>query len=531
MRRNWLVLLIVCLAVVMMAVLPGCRSKPPADDPGTPGDEPKVGALPIGKAGTYDFKVADLTWEKVKDPVNASLSEMKDLNAIETDPAENKPDFSKVTGGGVYIVDGNSKGNLNIGSIKWAGASENVEDVFEEFPEGTDSYGIIQGGKINVVSSPDTGYAWTAYCADWDTGANLAQMDQWYDGRIKMYGSEDKHKGGAAEDTFIKEGSYVYTIFTAGPEMKDGTPDADWTPGEPDKELDMTEGSVVIEFLGESDSTLAYPVLIKLLLRDANGDWYVGAPVGDDEPGDDPGKDPGKPEDPVAGGVDIAGEGEYTINVADLSWEKVKDPANTNMSKFATSTWGNNPNKIETESGTPDLTKVTGGGFIILESTDTNGNFFLSSIKWEGEDDEVTETFIPQDGGDYSLDVFMVQYKQYTELAISLATEYGWIGYVETCENANSVQMDKHWGGRIKFYGDDDGEDLKYGTRAGTYVYTMFVKNPEANTEPAPDSFEKELDMTNGKITVNFGAEDGGPFPIKIGLLLRDASGNWFVGK
>lgn len=302
MRRNWLVLLLVCLALIMMAVLPGCRSKKPTD----PGDDPKVGALTIDKAGTHDFKVADLTWEKVKDPVNASLSEMKaydadnpNENEIETDPKETKPDFTKVSGGGFYIVDGDSEGNIMFTSFKWEGAGDSVEDTFQGFGEKVGAYEIIQSGKIFTVSSPDSGYPWTAYSADWASGAILAQVDKYYDGRIKLYGSGDSNKGTDGEETFTAEGSYVYTIFTVGPEMKeevvgqddegedvyDAIPEADWTPGDPDKELDMTEGTVTIVF--GTESPVAYPILIKLMLRDANGDWYLGAPVGSEDPGED----------------------------------------------------------------------------------------------------------------------------------------------------------------------------------------------------------------------------------------------------
>ena len=45
----------------------------------------------------------------------------------------------------------------------------------------------------------------------------------------------------------------------------------------------MTEGSVTIEF--DKDGILAYPVIIKLLIRDGNGDWYLGgAPDGEELP-------------------------------------------------------------------------------------------------------------------------------------------------------------------------------------------------------------------------------------------------------
>jgi hypothetical protein len=57
----------------------------------------------------------------------------------------------------------------------------------------------------------------------------------------------------------------------------------------------MTEGSVSIEFL--SDDSGAYPVVIKLLVRDANGDWYLGAPAKKDEPGEEPGEEPQAPKE------------------------------------------------------------------------------------------------------------------------------------------------------------------------------------------------------------------------------------------
>lgn len=274
MRRNWLVLLLVCVAVVMMVVLPGCRSKKPSED----GD--KVSML-ISSAKTYSWKLADLAWQKVKDPMNANLNAMENLGEIEADSAAKTPDLSKVSGGGVYIVAGNSEGNMCIGSIKWSGADDKVDEGFA-FPSDAEasSYEMIQNGQINRVFSPHSGYAWTAYCPDWAEESTLAQIDKYYDGRIKLYGSKDSYKGGPEEATFIAEGAYVYSIFAKEPaEGEDLTID---------KELDMTNGSVTIEF--QTDGIPAYPAIIKLMIRDANGDWYLGGAPDEEElpPEEDP---------------------------------------------------------------------------------------------------------------------------------------------------------------------------------------------------------------------------------------------------
>ena len=267
MRRNWLVLSLVCVAVVMMAVLPGCRSKKPSED----GD--KVSML-ISSAKTYSWKLADLAWQKVKDPMNANLNAMENLDEIEADSAAKTPDLSKVSGGGVYIVAGNSEGNMCIGSIKWSGADDKVDEGFA-FPSDAEasSYEMIHNGQINRVFSPHSGYAWTAYCPDWAEESTLAQIDKYYDGRIKLYGSKDSYKGGPEEATFIAEGAYVYSIFAKEPaEGEDLTID---------KELDMTNGSVTIEF--QTDGIPAYPAIIKLMIRDANDDWYLGGAPDEEE--------------------------------------------------------------------------------------------------------------------------------------------------------------------------------------------------------------------------------------------------------
>jgi hypothetical protein len=276
-RRNWLVLLLVCVAVVMMVVLPGCRSKKPSED----GD--KVSML-ISNAKTYSWKLADLAWQKVKDPMNANLSAMENLDEIETDPTAKTPDFSKVSGGGIYIVDGQAEGNMCIGSIKWSGAGDKVDEGFA-FPSDAEasSYEMIQNGQINRVFSPHSGYAWTAYCPDWaDAGATLAQIDKYYDGRIKLYGSTDSYKGENAdpESTFVEKGAYVYTMFAKEPEEGQSLTI--------EKELDMTDGSVTIEFT--TDGEVAYPAIIKLMIRDGNGDWYLGGAPDEEElpPEEDP---------------------------------------------------------------------------------------------------------------------------------------------------------------------------------------------------------------------------------------------------
>lgn len=229
--------------------------------------------------------------------------------------------------------------------------------------------------------------------------------------------------------------------------------------------------------------------------------------------------------------VMITGAGTYTFKVANLKWEKVKDPANTNMSKLATSDYEQNPNKIETEEGTPDFSKVTGGGFIILTSGNADGNFDLRNIKFKGSSDEVDETFDKDEVGSPDSQT-MVEWQQKTNLAISKDTGYGWIAYVEDSVKANLVQLDKYYGGRIKFYGTtegDGGSPSGSGTKAGSYAYSLFAKNPVANETPA--AFDKELNMTDGEVTVDIGAEGDGAYPVEIGLLLRDASSNWFLGK
>jgi hypothetical protein len=514
-RRNWLVLFLVCLAVVMMAVLPGCRSKTPKDN----GDDDDNGTITtlINKDGTYNFKVADLTWEKVKEPVNASLSEMAQYDAdnpneneIETDPAENEPDFTKVSGGGVYIVDGNSKGNMCIGSIEWSGDGDSVKDGFEGFGED-DAYEMIQNGQINRVFSPHSGYAWTAYCPDWDdAGATLAQIDKYYDGRIKLYGSEDEYKGGSAdpESTFVEKGAYVYTMFAKEPEEGQSLTI--------EKELDMTEGSVTIEF--DKDGILAYPVIIKLLIRDGNGDWYLGgAPDGEELP---PEEDKELEDNPAPENSNLVSafvaedSGSFEVAFADLSWEQVdSEVADLLDTMEGYRDYHNSPFAmvINPESTSVDLSAVTGGGLFVNSSSDPAGQLVIKGFKWEGAEKTIDETF---EGAGWRA---LVGYNQNAKIGRSAATGYGWGAYVPVEVEANPVVLNN----QINI---GDG-----GNAPGAYAYTIFANcNLIEDDEYKVELIEEptSVDMSAGTLTVDLTVLS----PQGFKVLVRDGEGDWYLG-
>ena len=502
MRRNWLVLLLVCVAVIMMAVLPGCRSKK-TDDGG------KVSML-ISSAKNYTWKLSDLAWQKVKDQGNDNLNAMENLDVIETDPGAKNPDLSKVSGGGVYIVNGNAKGNMCIGSIEWSGDGDKVDDGFHGFPAGESSRPMIQDGAINVVYSPNSGYAWTAYCPDWaDGGATLAQIDEYYNGRIKLYGSEDPYKGENAdsESTFIEEGAYVYTIFAKEP--------AEGEDPAIDKELDMTNGSMTIEF--QTDGIPAYPAIIKLMIRDANGDWYLGsAPDEEELPPEEELEledEPFPANSKLVSAFTAEESDSFEVKLADLSWEQVgSDLADLLNSAEGYRSWEGSPfgMVIDPESTSVDLSAVTGGGLLINASVKRDDLLVIKGVKWEG-DDTVDETFA---GTAWRA---LVGWKQNAKLQISPATGYFWGAYMPLVEETNSVvinnQINIQEGGNV----------------SGTYVYTIFAEcEPVADDEYAVNLTEdpKAVDMSGGTLTVDLTVLS----PVGLKVLVRDADGNWFLG-
>jgi hypothetical protein len=488
----------------MMVVLPGCRSKKPSED----GD--KVSML-ISSAKNYTWKLSDLAWQKVKDPGNANLNAMDNLDAIETDPGAKTPDLSKVSGGGVYIVNGNAKGNMCFGSIEWSGAGDKVDEGFA-FPSDAEasSYEMIQNGQINRVFSPHSGYAWTAYCPDWaDGGATLAQIDEYYNGRIKLYGSEDPYKGENAdsESTFIEEGAYVYTIFAKEP--------AEGEDPAIDKELDMTNGSMTIEF--QTDGIPAYPAIIKLMIRDANGDWYLGsAPDEEELPPEEELEledEPFPANSKLVSAFTAEESDSFEVKLADLSWEQVgSDLADLLNSAEGYRSWEGSPfgMVIDPESTSVDLSAVTGGGLLINASVKRDDLLVIKGVKWEG-DDTVDETFA---GTAWRA---LVGWKQNAKLQISPATGYFWGAYMPLVEETNSVvinnQINIQEGGNV----------------SGTYVYTIFAEcEPVADDEYAVNLTEdpKAVDMSGGTLTVDLTVLS----PVGLKVLVRDADGNWFLG-
>lgn len=502
MRRNWLVLLMVCLAVVMMAVLPGCRSKKPS------GGGPSTA---IGKAGTYTFKLADLAWEKVEEPANENMSKMmvyaageENPNAIETDAEATDPDFSKVSGGGLYIESAhNLDGSLDLRAIKWSGAGAEVDETFDENEaRDPDATAMIKNGATRLAVSVDSELGWIAYNPDYaaeDAGeGEFAQMDKYYGGRIKFYGAVGDYSG-------IAEGTYAYTMFAKDP-----------TAGEVpeiDTELDMTSGSVTMVFASEASP---WPVLIKLLIRDANGDWYLGG-VQEDLPDPTPTPPPVEQEDPLENSNTAAAfvadaNGSFDVDFADLAWEQVdSDLASLLNTMEGYDGYENSPFAmvIDPDSTTPDLSAVTGGGLFVNSSSDPTSELCISGLKWAGNV-EIDEPF-PQEEHPWSP---IVEHKQHSNIQPSPITGFGWGAYTPLVAENNSICMDHHWSGRIQIY---DGANI-----GGSYIYTIF-------DESGGNSATETVNMTAGTLTVSFSGP-GTCYPQGFKILVRDADDDWYLG-
>jgi hypothetical protein len=397
-----------------------------------------------------------------------------------------------------------------IGSIEWSGDGDSVKDGFEGFGED-DAYEMIQNGQINRVFSPHSGYAWTAYCPDWDdAGATLAQIDKYYDGRIKLYGSEDEYKGGSAdpESTFVEKGAYVYTMFAKEPEEGQSLTI--------EKELDMTEGSVTIEF--DKDGILAYPVIIKLLIRDGNGDWYLGgAPDGEELP---PEEDKELEDNPAPENSNLVSafvaedSGSFEVAFADLSWEQVdSEVADLLDTMEGYRDYHNSPFAmvINPESTSVDLSAVTGGGLFVNSSSDPAGQLVIKGFKWEGAEKTIDETF---EGAGWRA---LVGYNQNAKIGRSAATGYGWGAYVPVEVEANPVVLNN----QINI---GDG-----GNAPGAYAYTIFANcNLIEDDEYKVELIEEptSVDMSAGTLTVDLTVLS----PQGFKVLVRDGEGDWYLG-
>ena len=113
---------------------------------------------------------------------------------------------------------------------------------------GSNEWKAIVGHNQNspIVTSPGTGFGWGAYVAI-EIADNTVIMNSYVPAIQFVAGGNQR-------------GSYIYTIF----DENGGN--------NPTETLDMTTGKMTITISGGT----GYPQGFKVLVRDANGEWYLG---------------------------------------------------------------------------------------------------------------------------------------------------------------------------------------------------------------------------------------------------------------
>lgn len=499
--------------MVFTLAVTGCkRSK--TKDPVDPVKPEVYKGIEIANAGTYEINFADLSWEKVDVSVADHMNTMAGLDTWENDKnamkigAKAVPDLSQLTGGGLYIESvANTEYDLTVNEFKWeSGAESLVETFVSEFEAHEQT--IAQWKCFEEIAiSPDTGFGWGGFANNKKDAVNCIIMKT--AGYIQFTGNQ---KDGETEEIKAggnKPGSYIYTIFD--PEGKNNATQT---------VANMGAGKVTITFDNESGDGSQYPERVRIMIRDANGDWFLS--VGGTE-------DPGEEDPEESYGINISAIGTYQIAFTDLGWEKVDLTISERLSKMKRyDGYENNPYAMKVLQGevTPDLSQVSGGGLYVESVADSTDQFIINSFTWTSGEESVTETFA---GAGWNA---LVGYKGNEDIIKSPATGFGWGAYANN--NAYETNAVLIQDGQIQFLGAEQVEDPQGpGNISGSYTYTVFDENyPLKGSEEydgyIPTPTTTVSNMSSGHLTIKIG---GGTqnFPEKIRLLLRDANGDWFL--
>ncbi len=273
MKRKIAILLVICMAFTLAVT--GCKRPKPEEkvEPPMLGVEvPEGSGIEIPTTGSYKIDFADLGWLKVAPALAERMSNMiccSDRNnntyamKVLEEPAT--PDLSEISGGGLYIervTDSNY--DLMVTGITWQSSEGSIVETFGK------TLGWIAlaewEGIEKLMQSVITGFSWGGYGGNNNVKENAIVADGNWDGRIQFV----KNKTTEEKEVLVggnKRGSYIYTIFS---ETGGTTPTK--------KVTMMDEGFVTISIDAEEGKDVElpqFPETIKLMIRDANGDWFL----------------------------------------------------------------------------------------------------------------------------------------------------------------------------------------------------------------------------------------------------------------
>jgi len=225
----------------------------------------------------------------------------------------------------------------------WQTANPEGEIIFEK-----------SDGEITAVSDLGTGFRWGGWMEP-NTKGKYPETNIDWDAKSDRDGVLCDFTDGKFDADGYEGGTHIYTIFSST-----GT-------NVPDMNVPNLETVTVIN-TKNNDWTA------KLTIRDANGDWYLSSLI------------------------ELPGQGEQTISVAALTWQKIIGPTAADMNELDAggphaeqlggSGDGDGPGPLTADvtdpnSTSPDLSAVTGAGFVHAGPA-PGPKVWFGPVTWEG---------------------------------------------------------------------------------------------------------------------------------------------------
>lgn len=211
-----------------------------------------------------------------------------------------------------------------------AGSDVAVGEDFNQWSSGNQIF--HNGSSETIQQSGPTGFPWGGWAPN--------------SGGFQAIGYQENRNALNFTPGALESGAYCYTIF-------------DSTGGNtPDSQI-VNFHRVTIRT--EQGGNPAPDVDVRLLVRDANGDWYLST---------------------AATKVPLPAAGKYSFSVGDFDWEQVTGAGATDMNEMDD---GAGPGPLTTNTGSiaPDFSELTGGG-IYIETVNVDGPMEFSEIRWLG---------------------------------------------------------------------------------------------------------------------------------------------------